>query len=307
MRKFVVITGGLGNQLFQIAGALSATDQVVNVVTCIGSPKLHAGELEVASLDFQQRVEFTKCKKRHYLSPLTFRAMLSLATTKRHISDNRIYSTAIRLFASAIFSAHLRSWVYPRISMGVGHDSKFTDVTGNLFIGYFQSHLIHPSVKQLLINALDKIKFNQSRPKVKSSEVFIHIRLGDYKSENTIGVLSSTYFSSALQLLENYGPISDISIFSDEPVEALKVISPSYYDRIKFEEVAEESPLITLCRMRGYASYVLVNSTFSWWAAYTSAPKNVFVPYPWFATGDSPVELIPESWVQVKRDWKSIK
>ena len=53
MRKFVIITGGLGNQLFQIAGALSATDQVVHVITCVGNPKRHAGKLEVSSLDFQ--------------------------------------------------------------------------------------------------------------------------------------------------------------------------------------------------------------------------------------------------------------
>ena len=70
MRKFVIIAGGLGNQLFQIASALSTTDEVVHVVTCIGNPRRHAGKLEVASLDFQGRVQFTKCKKRHYLSQL---------------------------------------------------------------------------------------------------------------------------------------------------------------------------------------------------------------------------------------------
>ncbi len=302
MRKFVVITGGLGNQLFQIAGALSATDQVVNVVTCIGNPKLHAGELEVASLDFQRRVEFTKCKKRHYLSPLAFRSMLSLATTKKNISDKSLYRKALLLLAGTIFSFHLRTLAYPRISSGAGYDPKFRYATGNLFIGYFQSHRIHPSARELLVNALNKIKLKQSRPKGNSLEVLMHIRLGDYRSEPTFGVLNSKYFSSALKLLEKKRPISEISIFSDNPVDALKAIPSNYCDQIKVEELADEPPLITLCRMRGYESYILANSTFSWWAAYTSAPKNVFVPYPWFATGDSPVELTPKSWIQVKRD-----
>lgn len=304
MRKFVVITGGLGNQLFQIAGALSVTDQFVNVVTCIGKPQLHAGELEVASLDFQGRVKFTKCKKRHYLSPLAFRAMLSLAITKRDISDKSLYRKALLLLAGTIFSAHLRTLVYPRISRGVGYDPKFRETTGNLLIGYFQSHRIQPSARELLINAFSKFELKYSRPKGNSLEVLIHVRLGDYRSEPTFGVLDSKYFSSALKLLEKKMPISEISIFSDEPVDALKVIPSDYLDRIKVEELAEESPLVTFCRMRGYESYVLANSTFSWWAAYTSMPKNVFAPYPWFMNGDNPVELIPKNWIQVKSEWE---
>jgi len=306
MRKFVVITGGLGNQLFQIAGALSVTDQFVNVVTCIGNPQLHAGELEVASLDFQGRVKFTKCKKRHYLSPLAFRAMLSLATTKRDISDKSLYRKALLLLAGMIFSTHLRTLVYPRISSGAGYDPKFRYATGNLFIGYFQSHRIHPSVSELLTNAFNKFELKHSRPEGNSSEVLIHVRLGDYRSEPTFGVLNSKYFSSALKLLEKKRPISKISIFSDDPVDAFKAIPSNYFDQIKVEELAGEPPLITLCRMRGYESYVLANSTFSWWAAYTSTPKNVFVPYPWFITGDSPVELIPKSWIHVKRELGSL-
>lgn len=298
----MIITGGLGNQLFQIAGALSATDQVVHVITCVGNPKRHAGKLEVSSLDFQGRVQFTKCDKRHYLSPLAFRAMLSFATTKRDLLDKSPYRGALLLLSGAIFSAHLRVLVYPRISRGVGHDPKFKECTGNLFIGYFQSHRIPSSVRELFTYALNQIELKQSRPKRNSSEALIHVRLGDYRSEPTFGVLDSEYFLRALKLLEKKGPISQIFVFSDEPVAALKVIPSNYFDRIKVDELAEESPLITLCRMRGYESYVLANSTFSWWAAYTSASKNVFIPEPWFVTGDNPVELIPENWIRVKRN-----
>ena len=302
MRKFVIIAGGLGNQLFQIASALSTTDEVVHVVTCIGHPRRHAGKLEVASLDFQGRVQFTKCKKRHYLSPVAFRAMLSLATTKRDIPNKSLYRKVIVLFAGTIFSVHLRTLVYPRISLGVGYDPKFREAKGNLFIGYFQSHRISSSVRELLVNALDKIELKQSRDKESSSDALIHVRLGDYKSEPTFGVLSSKYFSSALQLLEMEAPVYGISVFSDEPEIALKVIPSNFVDRVTVEENAEESPLITLCRMRGYKNYILANSTFSWWAAYTSEAKNIFVPEPWFVIGDSPVDLVPESWIRVKRD-----
>ena len=302
MRKFVVLAGGLGNQLFQIAGALSATDQVVHVITCLGNPKRHSGKLEVSSLDFLGRVQFAKCEKRHYVSPLAFRAMLSLATTKRDLPDKSTYRKALLLLSGTIFSVHLRTLVYPRISRGVGHDDKFGDTKGNLFIGYFQTHRIASSVKDLIINALDQIDSKELGLKKKSLKTLMHIRLGDYRSEPTFGVLNSEYFATALKLIEMDGPISEISVFSDEPETALKLLPLNYFGRIKLEENAGESPLKTLCRMRGYESYILANSTFSWWAAYTSSAKNVYVPDPWFMVGDSPVELVPESWMQIKRD-----
>lgn len=300
----MVISGGLGNQLFQVAGALSVTDQVVHVVTCIGNPRLHAGKLEVSSLDFQGRVNFIECKKRHYLSPLAFRTMLSLATTRRNVPDKSPYRKALLLISGAIFSAHLRTLAYPRISKGVGYDAQFKKSAGNLFIGYFQSHRILPSVREIFINAFNKIESEQSKIKGNLSEVLIHIRLGDYRSEPTFGILDSKYFLSALRLLEKEGPIREVSVFSDEPADALKLIPSHYGDRSKIGEIAEESPLITLCRMRNYDSYVLANSTFSWWAAYTSEPKNVFVPDAWFVSGDNPVDLIPKKWIAVKRDWE---
>jgi hypothetical protein len=227
--------------------------------------------------------------------------MLSLATTNRDLPKKSPYRKVIVLFAGTIFSAHLRTLVYPRISSGVGHDPKFREAKGNLFIGYFQSHRISSSVRELLINALDKIELKQSRDKESSSDALIHVRVGDYKSEPTFGVLSSEYFSSALQLLEMEGPVHGISVFSDEPEIALKVIPSNFVDRVTLEENPEESPLITLCRMRGYKSYILANSTFSWWAAYTSEATSVYVPDPWFVTGENPVDLIPENWTRAAR------
>lgn len=302
MPKYVVLAGGLGNQLFQIAGALSATNEVVHAITCLGNPKEHAGQLEASNLDFRGRVQFTKCYKKHHLSLLAFRSMLSLATSRRDLLDKGPSRKLLLLIASTIFSAHLRTAVYPRISRGVGFDPEFRESRGNLFIGYFQSHRISDSVKQLIINALNQIESKTFEPQAKSSEALIHIRLGDYKVETTIGVLDSKYFSTALNLLEIWRPIKEISIFSDEPQNALKLIPLSFSDRVNVEELAGESPLLTLCRMRGYENYVLANSTFSWWAAYTSTPQKVFVPDPWFITGDSPSELVPEGWIRIKRD-----
>jgi hypothetical protein len=301
MRKFVVIAGGLGNQLFQIAGALSSTDQKVHVVTCLGKPKKHAGELEVSRLDFQGRVQFEKCRKRHYLSPLAFRAMLSLATTRSGIPKKSLYRSALLVLSGVIISMHLYKFVFPRISSGVGYDPKFRESKGNLFIGYFQTYRISASVKEIVTNALNKFEENSLSSKANSPRLLIHLRFGDYRNEPTFGLLTPEYFSNALRSLDVESALNVISVFSDEPQEALKLLPSHYLSRIKVEEMAEESPLVTLCRMRGYKSYIIANSTFSWWAAYTSQATSVYVPDPWFVTGENPVDLIPENWTRAAR------
>ena len=68
MKKFVVITGGLGNQLFQLAGALTATESKICVVTCLGEPRRYKEEIEIANLDLLGEVSFHVCNKRHVLS-----------------------------------------------------------------------------------------------------------------------------------------------------------------------------------------------------------------------------------------------
>jgi hypothetical protein len=302
MHKYVVIAGGLGNQLFQIVGALSSTDQKVHVITCLGNPTKHAGELEVSCLDFQRRVQFEKCGRRHYLSPLAFRAMLSLATSRSEVLNKSYFRIPLQILSATIISTHLRKFVYPRISRGVGYDSKFNESKGNLFIGYFQTYRIRTSVEEIITNALNKVGKNLLRPKVDSSQLLIHVRLGDYRNEPTFGVLSTEYFANALKAVEMKSAINGISIFSDEPNIAPTVLPSQYLDRIKVEELMEESPLITLCRMRGYKNYIVANSTFSWWAAYTSEANSIFVPDPWFINGENPIDLIPENWNRVVRD-----
>ena len=300
--KFLVITGGLGNQLFQITGALSSTNQRIHVITCLGNPTKHEGELEVSKLDFQGRVQFKKCEKRHFLSPLAFRAMLSLATTRRKFQSESLFRITFLMLSTTIISAHLRRFVYPRISRGVGYDPKFRESKGNLFIGYFQTFRIPISVREILINSFNKVEKNLLSPKVDSSQLLIHVRLGDYRNEPTFGMLSSQYFSNAVNAVEKESAINGISLFSDEPNNALKVFPSHYLNRIKMQELRGESPLITLCRMRGYTNYIISNSTFSWWAAYTSEANNIFVPDPWFVNGENPIDLIPENWNRVARD-----
>jgi hypothetical protein len=227
--------------------------------------------------------------------------MLSLATTRSEISNKSLYRISLLFFSGVIFSIHLHKFVFPRVSRGVGYDPMFRESKGNLFIGYFQTYRISASVKEIVRNALNQVEKNLLISKANSSQLLMHLRFGDYRNEPTFGLLTPEYFSNGLRSLESEGAINIITVFSDEPQEALKLIPAQYLSRIEVAEVAEESPLITLCRMRGYKRYIIANSTFSWWAAYTSEATSVYVPDPWFATGENPVDLIPGNWNKTSR------
>ena len=114
----------------------------------------------------------------------------------------------------------------------------------------------------------------------------IHVRLGDYLFQNNIIVPNENYYLNALEYLQNLlGYKSNILIFSDEP-NKIKNKFPKLYQKAKTlhpegrVSVAENLFLLSKC-----TAFVCSNSTFSWWAANLSkvqtnlivAPREFFV------------------------------
>lgn len=114
----------------------------------------------------------------------------------------------------------------------------------------------------------------------------IHVRLGDYLFQNNIIVPNENYYLNALEYLQNLlGHKSNILIFSDEP-NKIKNKFPKLYQKAKTlhpegrVSVAENLFLLSKC-----TAFVCSNSTFSWWAANLSkvqtnlivAPREFFV------------------------------
>jgi hypothetical protein len=61
-------------------------------------------------------------------------------------------------------------------------------------------------------------------------------------------------------------------------------------------------PIEVLHLMSIGSSYVIANSTFSWWAAKLSNSRQVIAPEPWFVGAKEPSQLIPDEWLRLKRN-----
>ena len=95
--------------------------------------------------------------------------------------------------------------------------------------------------------------------------------------------------------------IDKIGLFSDEPILAKQQMPSKYRALIEVMESIDDTPLLVLLKMRSARNYILSNSTFGWWAAFTSTPEKVIVPRPWFSDGETPNGLLPEEWIKVLR------
>jgi len=139
--------------------------------------------------------------------------------------------------------------------------------------------------------------------------IAIHIRRGDYLLEknNYFGVLAQDYYMRSLISISNLMEYNKVYLFSDSR------ISPSFKDKTKaaFKHLevidANELDLDDICTLAiliRFSSYIISNSTYSWWGAYLGEDtKIVRAPSFWFKNHQDPQKLYPSTWETVESAW----
>jgi hypothetical protein len=137
--------------------------------------------------------------------------------------------------------------------------------------------------------------------------IVVHIRLGDYLMEESFGIPSSSYYQKGIQRLTENKSETPIWLFSNDPGEAIKLISESDLARVFTVPPQGLSSAETLELMRLGSAYVIANSTFSWWGAMLSYNTNseVVSPIPWFKSGIAPKTIHPDLWTQVDANYEN--
>lgn len=108
--------------------------------------------------------------------------------------------------------------------------------------------------------------------------VAVHVRRGDYINSNFIPLVETNYYLNSLEHIEKMERVDNLKlyIFSDDPQwckENLTFLDKFEYEFIRGNKDYEDMYLISKCMY-----IITANSTFSWWSAYLSNAKHIFVP-----------------------------
>ena len=302
----VFLTGGLGNQLFQMAVALEKFQGTIELISKIGNPRVsEQGSPEIASFvlpDFvtveTPPMKFQKITAK--VISLNLRAHFNPRKFENHLLW--VYRFFGDFYISLLFKRLLRLKVGKNV--GFTHIDKLNE--RDFLVGYFQSFKYH---SKRTLDELLALKILEPSPeflilseKLHGRRILvIHVRLGDYLSEPTIGVLSRGYYERALAEID-LTKINQILVFTDSPELVSEYLPKDLLS--KFEIVPNIfSSAETLMLMKMGSEFIIANSTFSWWGAMLSEDvrKKVIAPTPWFVGQNDPLDLLPTNWIMVKR------
>jgi hypothetical protein len=218
-----------------------------------------------------------------------------------NVTDHRIYSldgfnTVVKLYNPPPIGAA------PFYESGLPFDPKMLAVPEPTIVyGYFQTekyflHIEDSIRKELsLKNPLSEKAQVLAKEIQNCNSVSLHVRRGDYLQLLAFhGMVDPSYYSAALEVITKQVSNSKVYIFSDDTKWCKENFTGIIVETgDKFEDLY----LMSLCRHN-----VIVNSSFSWWAAWLNAnpDKIVVAPREWFSSKDlDSRDVVPEKWLKI--------
>lgn len=298
----VFLSGGLGNQLFQIARVLQSKSKslVINISQLQSNFELE----EFLKFVAQKRglSIFIDVKKPSMLFRRAHNYLLrSGQWSKKSKTQEFVIKKSIQIafFLSGVSSRY----VSIDDESFAEHDRK--NLENFYIIGYFQNQISARFLCEDLNEYLDfTYESKKSRKSLsRSSELILHVRRGDYLNEKKIGMLSNTYFKNTIREVCKTNARINLNIFTNGEINLFEMTNEIEFDSV--EVIDSTSAIELLAKMRSGKIFIISNSTLSWWAAFLSSSpeKQVYAPLPWFRKLSEPKNFIPEVWVRLPAIW----
>ena len=300
-KVYLVLNGGLGNQLFQLAAAIfHSRGRTIILEQRVGYPRvLNSGEATITDFDLPGIIEVSTRGRKLLISKI---ANLQLRTGLE--SNRKIRIRLLALCGGFFQGVYLKSRVRVVINQGVGWwPLKTSNKYNELFIGYFQSHR---NLDYQTLLTMKNIMISQKGAELENlislaqieNPLVVHVRLQDYVTEPNFGVPGIGYYEEAIEQAYNPARHNKIWLFSDDAQHALSRIPEELRAITRVIEDVDGSDCNSLVAMSHGKDFVIANSSFSWWAARMSvhADAQVHYPQPWFANMKDPCELVPGEW-----------
>jgi hypothetical protein len=311
-KRYFILAGGLGNQLFQLAAALSlAKDANIEMRSFLNNSRLNNdGIPEISSFKLPSQVEISNKIHGDLIVKLTS-AAIALGVKNGSKRLDKLVEKCLLPISSVAFSINLKKFVIPTSINGVGYDNTYKDKFFKIPIGYLQSYRWHRDggIKKILMQ-LEPLNYDKriSKYRLLSKEenpIIVHYRFGDYVGNESFGRPSPDFYSTSLELLTQDSK-SKIWVFSDDINKAKYEFPIAFKNSVRWIEDLDDSVAATFEVMRLGSSYVIANSTFSWWAAFLNYKQSncVIAPAPWFKQMPEPVDICPSEWLRISAKYE---
>ena len=307
MRCIVYLTGGLGNQLFQLAAALTYCDESEREIvldTSLGKPRKTAGQADICTLSLPPKVSPLN-KPSSFLVQKTSGFMLRKGIEPSSLEMKTKISKILDSCGKAILSLRYKMVIGLFVSSNLGYE-ELAQIPNEtvMLIGYFQSYRYSDSERvfsklfSMSPNSLSEKTLRYISMATSQKPIFLHFRFQDYLQEKDFGIPSISYYEASLDLLNASN--REIWVFSDDIEMAKCKLKDTRFSNSFFVEDSGMSTAEVLHLFRHGADYVIANSSFSWWGAHLrfNRTSRVVAPRPWFKLKEEPRELIHPSWIR---------
>jgi hypothetical protein len=297
------LSGGLGNQLFQISAGKYFSllwDRPLRIDKFQLKRNFAPHHSSISSFSLVGKEEFG-------FSPFLQSWFLAIEIAKR-------------LRVNAKFIERLVGTVEKKLkihrSRDLGYEEPLESVPKipNVVVGYFQTwryaQALFDEGKSFRedLTLKDPSPWFQTLAKdvLGAEPVSLHVRRGDYTAASgAFGLLGEEYYYQAIRKLKQLHPSNLFWVFSDEPDTARELLSRQVDSKFVFLDAPPSSdPAESLILMSMCSAHIVANSSFSWWGAFLGKGGPVIAPEKWFIGSPDPIDLIPPQWHRVPSNFE---
>jgi hypothetical protein len=231
-KSVVYLTGGLGNQLFQVAFLLTRDSNIKTAEIFLGSPRKNSNDLpDVLDFNFESAFSIQEVNSGIALTRKVINFFLRNGLGDFPLLRKSLVSGPLRIFGSFLISWTIKKPVLAVVSPDNGFALIPQSKVNEFLIGYFQSYRwlienesVNMFMRGIILNHEPRYLTDFLNKYAGLNCVAVHVRLGDYLLDPKLGVLNKNYYANALKQVFAQKTYDNIWLFSNEPQAAVEFI-----------------------------------------------------------------------------------